>query len=216
MATLEETIRGNYERVLERMSAAADSVGRGAGEIKLVVVTKGHSIEATQATIRAGAKYLGENYVQEALTKIAALPEAGVEWHMIGHVQSRKAREVVENFAWLHSLDSLKLAHRCDQYAAQINRKLPVLLECNVSGEVSKHGWPVWEESLWSVFVEGLAPLFDLDHLEIHGLMTMPPFEPDPEDARPYFQKLCRLRDALAAHYPQADWGELSMGMSND
>ncbi|MBC8509943.1 MAG: YggS family pyridoxal phosphate-dependent enzyme [Chloroflexi bacterium] len=214
--SLTEMIAENYADVSERLAAAACSVGRDAGVIKLIVVAKGHTVEVAQAAIQAGAKYLGENYVQDALPKIETLADADVEWHMIGHVQSRKARDVVENFAWMHSLDRLKLARRCDQFAAQANRKLPVLLECNVSGEVSKHGWPVWDESRWSVFAEELAPVFDFDHLEVRGLMTMPPFEHNPEDARPYFQKLCRLRDFLSDHFPQTDWRELSMGMSND
>ncbi len=216
VALLGETIHANFDNVLKRVAAAADEVGRDADEIKLIVVTKGHSVEVARAAVQAGAKCLGENYLQEALPKMDALSDAEVEWHMIGHVQSRKARAVVENFAWMHSLDRLKLARRCDQFAAQIDERFPVLLECNVSGEASKHGWPVWDEGLWSNFAEQLAPLFDFDHLKVRGLMTMPPFEPDPENARPYFQKLSRLRDFLADRFPQADWGELSMGMSND
>ena len=214
--SLTEQIQKRYIDVVKQIAAAADSVGRDAGDIKLIVVTKGHPVEVAQAAIQAGARYLGENYVQDALPKIDRLAEAGVEWHMIGHVQSRKARQVVENFAWMHSLDRLKLARKCEQFAAQENKKLPVLLECNVSGEATKQGWPVWDESRWSVFAEQLAPVFDFDHLQIRGLMAMPPFENNPEDARPYFQKLSRLRDFLADHFPQTDWRELSMGMSND
>ncbi len=216
IASLTETIRNNYKSVLEKISAAADSVGRSAADIKLIVVTKGHSVEVTQAAIEAGAEYLGENYVQEALAKMVALPDAEVEWHMIGHVQSRKARDVVENFAWLHSLDRLKLARRCDQFAAQAGVRIPVLLECNVSREASKHGWSAWDEMRWPQFAEELAPVFELDHLEVRGLMTMPPFFPDPEDARPYFEKLRRLRDYLKETFPHVDWKDLSMGMSND
>jgi len=216
MTSLSETISENYNSVLEKIAEAAKSVGRNASDIKLIVVTKGHPVEITLAAIQAGAEFLGENYVQEALTKMGALSDTPVEWHMIGHVQSRKARDVVENFAWMHSLDRMKLARRCAQFAQQANRKMPVLLECNISGEASKHGWSAWDESHWPAFAEELAPVFELKSLDVRGLMTMPPFELVPEDARPYFQKLCRLRDFLANRFPHADWRELSMGMSND
>ncbi len=215
-ATLTETIRNRYHAVLEKISTAAHVVGRNADDIKLVVVTKGQSLEVTQAAIGAGVKYIGENYVQEALAKMGALSDAQVEWHMIGHVQSRKAREVVENFAWLHSLDRLKLARRCNQFAAQAGIRIPVLLECNVSKEASKFGWSAWDEMRWPEFAEQISALFEFDHLEIQGLMTMPPFDPDPENVRPYFEKLRRLRDYLVNEFPDTNWQELSMGMSND
>ena len=93
---------------------------------------------------------------------------------------------------------------------------MPVLLECNVSRETSKFGWPAWDEMRWPEFAETLAPVFELDHLEVQGVMTMPPFFDDPEDARPYFEKLRRLRDFLVDRFPQSSWKELSMGMSND
>ncbi len=213
---MKETISDKYQRVMDRVAVAANSVGRDADDVKLIVVTKGHSVEVTRAAIQAGAKYIGENYVQEALAKMEALPDENVEWHMIGHVQSRKARDVVENFAWMHSLDRLKVARRCDQFAAQIGIHMPVLLECNVSRETSKFGWPAWDEMRWPEFAETLAPVFELDHLEVQGVMTMPPFFDDPEDARPYFEKLRRLRDFLVDRFPQSSWKELSMGMSND
>jgi pyridoxal phosphate enzyme (YggS family) len=184
--------------------------------VRLVVVTKGHSVETAQAVLDAGARHLGENYVEEALPKMDALTEAGVEWHMIGHVQSRKARPVAEHFAWVQSVDRLKLARRLDRFAGEAGRRLPVLLECNVSGEESKFGWPAWDERRWPEFAEELAPLMDLPNLEVRGLMTMPPYNPDPEVSRPYFERLVRLRDFLAARFPSADWSELSMGMSND
>ncbi|MBC8506489.1 MAG: YggS family pyridoxal phosphate-dependent enzyme [Anaerolineales bacterium] len=216
VASLSESISENIAQVMERIAAAARSVGRDAADVKLIVVTKGHTVEVTQAAIQAGAKYIGENYVQEALAKMESLPNEDVEWHMIGHVQSRKARDVVENFAWMHTLDRLKVARRCDQFAAGAGVQMPVLLECNVSSEASKHGWSAWDEMRWPEFAEELAPVFELNHLEVQGLMTMPPFFADPEEARPYFEKLRRLRDFLVDRFPQSSWKELSMGMSND
>ena len=136
------TIRENYQRVLDQIADAARRSGRNAEAVRLVVVTKTQPLEIVQAAIEAGVRILGENYPEEGVTKIQSLPlQTGVEWHMIGHVQSRKARLVADHFALLHSLDSLKLAHRLDRFAAEGDRTLPVLLELNVGGEESKSGW---------------------------------------------------------------------------
>jgi pyridoxal phosphate enzyme (YggS family) len=135
---------------------------------------------------------------------------------MIGHVQSRKARLVAEHFALLHSLDSLKLAQRLDRFAAEHNRVLPVLLEFNVGGEQSKSGWNASDDSAWDLLPSEIKPVLDLTNLRVRGLMTMPPLETDPENSRRYFQSLRRLRDHLAAAFPQAAWHELSMGTSAD
>ncbi len=212
----EKQIAENFHRIRERVIQIAQRAGRQADEVRLIVVTKGHPLPAVRAVVAAGARHLGENYIQEAVAKIAALPDAAVTWHMIGHVQSRKARSVVEHFAWLHSLDRPKLASRLSRFALEFERDLPVLLECNVSGEASKSGWPAWSEADWPALAEALAPVLALPRLDVRGLMTMPPFTPDPEDARPYFQRLRRLRDFLAERFPEYSWSELSMGMSHD
>lgn len=211
------TIRDNLACVQERIAKAARSVGRSADSVTLVVVTKGQSLERIQAVLEAGARRLGENYVEEARDKITRLSaQFGVEWHMIGHIQSRKAAPVCQYFDYVHSLDSLKLAIRLDRFAGEFGRRLPVLLECNVSGEQSKFGFPVWEASLWEPFFEQAAQIASYANLELRGLMTMAPFFDLAEQARPYFRTLVRLRDALATRVPQANWGELSMGMSGD
>ena len=142
--------------------------------------------------------------------------QSGVEWHMIGHVQSRKAKLVADHFALLHSLDSLKLAQRLERFAEEANRVLPVLLEFNVGGEESKSGWNASDQATWSTFLPDVNALLDLPHLHVRGLMTMPPLETDPEEARRFFLRLKRLRDRLAATFSQADWRELSMGTSAD
>ena len=207
----------NYHRVLEQVADAARSVGRDPDEIELVVVTKGHPHQAVQHAIVAGIRVFGENYAEEGLHKKQACAGlADVQWHMIGHVQSRKARLVCEHYDWVHSLDRVKLANRLDRFAAEFDRRLPVLLECNVSGEQSKHGWPAWHETGWENLLADVEHVLALPNLEVRGLMTMPPFLPEPEQARPYFQRLRRLRDFFAERYPQANWGELSMGMSAD
>jgi pyridoxal phosphate enzyme (YggS family) len=131
-------------------------------------------------------------------------------------VQSRKARLVADHFALLHSLDSLKLAHRLDRFAAERNRVLPVLLEFNTGGEESKSGWNATDETQWNAFLPEMAELVELPNLRVQGVMTMPPLGTDPEEARRFFLRLRRLRDHLASQFPQGDWRELSMGTSAD
>jgi PLP dependent protein len=210
-------IAANYQLVLEQIRRAATDVSRNPDEVRLVVVTKGHPVLALQQAYEAGVHVFGENYAEEGVAKrlaLAGMPD--VEWHMIGHVQSRKASLVSENFDWLHSLDSLKLAARLDRFCAGLGRRLPVLLECNVSGEETKSGFPAWQESRWVDLAAEFARIGDFGHLEVRGLMTMAPFLPDPEQARPYFQRLRSLRQFLQERLPQLAWRELSMGMSAD
>jgi PLP dependent protein len=217
-----EIIRGNYSRVLEQIDQAARSAGRDPAAIRLLVVTKGHPVTAVQQAIDAGIRLLGENYVEEAVEKIQTLDARAaargekLEWHMIGHLQSRKARLVCENFACLHSLDSLKLAERLDRFAEELGRKLPVMLECNVSGEGTKFGYPVWREDGWQELAGEFSRLLELSYLQVRGLMTMAPFFDEPEPARPYFQRLRRFQAFLKKNLSQSDWAELSMGMSGD
>ena len=217
MPDLVSSIRENYQSTLDRIATAARKSHRDPEEVRLVVVTKSQPIEVVQAAIEAGARVLGENYPEEAVTKIQSLTaQSAVEWHMIGHVQSRKARLVADHFALLHSLDSLKLAQRLDRFAAERNHILPVLLEFNVGGEESKAGWDASDESKWDALLPEIASILELSHLQIRGLMTMPPLETNPEDARRFFERLRSLRDYLSAQYSQADWRELSMGTSAD
>ena len=217
MSDLVSSIRENYQRTLDQISNAARKSGRNPEDIKLVVVTKSQPLEVVQAAVEAGVRILGENYPEEGVTKIQSLPrQSGVEWHMIGHVQSRKARLVAEHYELLHSLDSLKLAKRLDRFAAEKERILPVLLEFNVGGEETKAGWDALDDSRWDIFFPEIQSIVDLPNLRVHGLMSMPPLGTDPEDSRRFFQRLRLLRDHLAVHFPDADWSELSMGTSAD
>jgi pyridoxal phosphate enzyme (YggS family) len=212
-----ESIRDNYMCVVEQIQKAACSVGREPSSVRLMIVTKGHSIEAVRQAVEAGGRLFGENYLEEAAGKIYALRvQSGLEWHMIGHVQSRKARQVCEYFEWVETLDSLKLAQRLDRFARELGRRLPVLLECNVSGEESKFGFPAWQADRWPELRESFRTILELPHLEVRGLMTMAPYFDQPEPARPFFRRLAALRDRLADWLPQAQWNELSMGMSGD
>ena len=217
MHDLVASIRENYHQTLDQIAISARKAGRAPEDIRLVVVTKSQPLEIVQAAIEAGVRILGENYPEEGVTKIQSMPnQSSVEWHMIGHVQSRKARLVAENFELLHSLDSLKLAQRLDHFAAEFGRVLPVLLEFNVGGEESKSGWDASDKTRWDVLLPGVRSILDLPNLRLQGLMTMPPLGPDPEDSRRFFQRLRLLRDHLASVFPQAVWSELSMGTSAD
>ena len=210
-------IAENFKRVSDRIEAAATSVGRTGEQVRLVVVTKGQPIEIVHRAIEAGAKYLGENYVEESLPKIATVEKArGVEWHMIGHVQSRKARKVCEHFDWVQAVDSLRLATRLDRFASEMGKHLPILLECNVSGEETKYGWTAWNELEWGDLADKISPILEMSNLNLRGLMTMPPFFSNQEQARTYFVRLRKLRDYLSSKFSDNDWHELSMGMSAD
>ena len=210
-------IRDNYLRVLDQIRDAVVKSDRDPDSIRLVVVTKSHPASSVQRVIEAGACLLGENYVEEALEKMRMCPDASrVDWHMIGHIQSRKARLVCENFHAVHSLDSVKLARRLDRFAAGVDHKLPVMMECNVSGEASKYGWSARTEDQFENLIPIVDELLTFSNLNIVGLMTMPPFSSNPEHSRPYFQRIRELQQYLWEHFPTANWRELSMGMSQD
>jgi PLP dependent protein len=210
-------LRENLAEVRSRVEQAARDAGRDPEEVRLIVVTKTHPAQVIRLLADEGVKHIGESYVEEALPKIEEtrdLPD--LQWHMVGHVQSRKARNVVENFHYLHSLDRIKLARLLDKRIEKPTTKLPVLLECNVSGEDTKFGWQAWKEEHWQDLIPQIEEVLEFPNIEVKGLMTMAPFLPDPELARPYFRKLRLLRDYLANRFPESSWGELSMGMSGD
>ncbi len=210
-------IVSNYQRVMERIQETALKAGRNPEQVRLVVVTKGHAVAQIQEVIEAGALLLGENYLEEAVDKIRTLAAYDrIEWHMIGHVQSRKAKQVCEQFAWVHSIDRLKVATRLNAFAAEMGRTLPVLLECNVSGETSKFGWSAWEETDWPARLKDFEEILRLENLQVRGLMMMAPFFEDAELARPFFRKLRKFQGYLRGKLTQVDWDELSMGMSGD
>lgn len=217
MSDLVASIRERYLMTLAAIASAAKKAGREPESVKLVVVTKSQPVEIVRAAIEAGAKILGENYAEEGVMKLQSLREfSAVEWHMIGHVQSRKAQLVAANFNLMHSLDSLKLAKRLDRFSGEAGRQLPVLLEFNVGGEESKGGWTAWDETRWSGLLGDVAEMLALPHLTVRGLMTMPPLGSTADFSRPFFQRLRRLQEFLSRQFPQADFSELSMGTSSD
>jgi PLP dependent protein len=217
MTITAEQIHDNYEKVQERINKAAAASGRDANDIHLVVVTKKQPVSVIRAAIDVGIWSFGENYPEEALPKIDAIgPVAELEWHMIGHLQSRKARLVCDHFQRLHSLDSLHLATKLNTLLAEEKKALPVFLEFNVGGEESKSGWPAWDETQWKMLVPELKQLMELPQLHLEGLMTMPPLSDDTALTRSYFQKLKRLSLFLAEQLLGTHWLELSMGTSAD
>ena len=212
-------IQQNIALVKAEIARSAKKVGRQPEDTRLVVVSKAQPVEVVRAAVSAGATILGENYPEETLPKIEAVGKTcEVAWHMIGHVQSRKANLIPGNFNMLELLDSLRLAERLQRsMAEQVDEyRLPVLLEFNVGGEESKYGWNAAHEFGWEGLVGDVEKVLALPRLDVRGLMTMPPWSDNPEDSRMYFQKLRRLRDFLSDHFPQVDWAELSMGTSGD
>ncbi|MCX5868145.1 MAG: YggS family pyridoxal phosphate-dependent enzyme [Proteobacteria bacterium] len=202
-----ETVKPNLEKVRARIARACQRSGRKETDIILVGVTKYVEPEMIRAATAAGLEHLGENYLQEARRKQALLP-GPIVWHFIGHLQQKKAREVIERFRFIHSLDRKDLAEEINRRAGEKGIKAQVLIEVNLAGEESKSG--IREESL-----PGLIDFSrSLPHLSLIGLMTIPPPGPDPESSRPYFRRLRALREKLAG--PDLPLPELSMGMSLD
>ena len=201
-------LRANLESIHQRIHAACARVGRDPAAVGLVAVSKGHPPEAVRAAADAGHILFGENKVQEAKAKIPLCP-GRLRWHMIGHLQSNKCRDAVHFFQMIESIDSLALAQEIAQMADKQASTVPVLLEVNVAGEASKFGYPP------ARLLEELAQINALNRIEIHGLMTVAPWSPDPEKVRPIFRQLHELKkqceDLLGAPLPH-----LSMGMSGD
>jgi pyridoxal phosphate enzyme (YggS family) len=206
------SIADNVARVRERIAAACLRAGRSASDVRLMAVSKTHPATAIREAFAAGVTLFGENRVQEFAEKHAELADIAAEFHLIGHLQSNKAAKAVELFAAVDSVDSLKLAERLNGAAEKLGKTLAVLLEVNVGGEEAKSGFGLNSDELRAV----LTKANDFPHLQIRGLMTIPPHTEDPNGARPYFQTLRALRDRLAKDFPQAKLGELSMGMSHD
>lgn len=202
----------NYQAVLERIENAAVRSGRNPARVKLVAVSKTHPASTVREAIEAGCKIFGENKVQEAESKILEIGRHAAEWHLIGHLQSNKARRAVQLFDVIHSLDSVELAERLERICVEEGRlKLPVLVQVDLAGEETKSGV---DESDLSELVDYLG---SCQRLSFDGLMILPPLSELPEAARPYFRRLREIRDRLVAlHHFKNGLGELSMGMSHD
>jgi pyridoxal phosphate enzyme (YggS family) len=208
------SISDNLSRVRERMLAAAKRAGRSGNDITLMAVSKTHPPERICEAYAAGQRVFGENRVQEFAGKYTVLQGlAGAEFHLIGHLQTNKTKAAAELFHAVDSLDSLRLAHKLNEAAARLGKRLPVLIEINVGGERQKNGMAPCSRELEELLQ--VAP--QLESLEFRGLMTIPPFAEDPEQSRPYFRMLRDIRRDLAARkLPGVALDVLSMGMSHD
>ena len=201
-------IQENLAAVRRRMAAACARAGRGVDAVKLLAVSKTYGPEAVRAAAEAGQRMFGENRVQEAAAKIPECP-GNVQWHLIGHLQGNKAAVAARLFDWVHSVDSVKLLEALDRHAGEAGRRLNVLVQVNVSGECAKSGLAPGGVR------EVLERANTLAHMQVCGLMTIPPLAEDPEKARPCFRELRERRDEWAAA-TGVELGELSMGMTHD
>jgi len=192
----------------ERIANAAAKSGRDPAEVDLVAVSKTHPAEAVCEAMEAGQRIFGENRVQEFLAKVPLVP-ASAEWHFIGHLQKNKIRKILPMAAMIHGVDSLELAQGIDRIAGELGLRPRVLLEVNLGGEDSKFGFQA------AALHSQIASILALPHLQVEGLMTVPPPTPDPELVRPYFAHLRELRDTLAVELATT-LPVLSMGMSGD
>lgn len=208
------SIAENIAHVRERIGQAAGRVRRDPGSVTLMVASKTVEPERIRQAMEAGICVFGENRVQEFVEKFPnAGSRQGAEWHLIGHLQTNKAGKAVEIFDAIDSVDSLRLAGRLDRIAAAAGRILPVLIEIKVGSEESKSGVPLDSPEL----EELLRGMEKLEHLQVRGLMAVPPFTSDPEGARPYCRLLRDLRDTIAARrLPRVQMDTLSIGMSHD
>ncbi|MEP6782357.1 MAG: YggS family pyridoxal phosphate-dependent enzyme [Acidobacteriota bacterium] len=197
--------------IRERIANAAGRAGRNPSDVRLIAVSKTHPIEAVQAAAAAGQLDFGENKVQEALKKIAQSADTPLRWHLIGHLQSNKAKKAAAAVGAIHAIDSVDLLERIDQAAGEAGRTIDALIQVDLALEDTKFGAPVDQ-------VRAIVDAADACHsARLVGLMLLPPMTENPEDARPWFARLRALRDELVAAGAPADrLRELSMGMSHD
>jgi len=194
------TVAERLALVRERVARATERAGRSPAEVTIVAVSKSFPAQAIEEAAAAGVAHIGENRVQEAAAKIPSLRRLPLTWHMVGHLQTNKAKTALQLFDIIQSMDSLRLAEVLSRHA---ERAIPVLLEVNVAGEASKFGFSPQE------VLQAAEAVARLPHLDVRGLTTVAPLVSDPEEVRPVFRELRRLRDALGL-------AELSMGMTDD
>ncbi len=207
MSSMKDRIRS----VLEQVERSAERCGRDPREIRIVAVSKTHPPQLIREAYEAGLRVFGENRVQEAEAKITELRDLDLEWHLVGHLQTNKVKKAVQLFDWIHSIDSPKRIAELERESAKTDRIVEVLLQLNISGEETKSGGR--EEDLEAL----IAALRDAPRVRCRGLMTIPPFEEDPERTRPYFRRLREIGERYREHWlaPGVKL-ELSMGMSHD
>lgn len=204
-------IQENITAIQARINQVAAKSGRKGSDITLIGVSKRKPAELIAAAITGGQKDFGENYIQEAMEKIDTLGRERAVWHFIGHLQSNKAKYAVRYFDLIHTVDKLKLAKEIDKQAAKLDKVQDILIQVNIAREATKSGADAKE------LMELVRQISQLSHVRIRGLMCMPPFFDDPEEARPYFKQVREIsREIEASGIEGVEMAELSMGMSND
>jgi pyridoxal phosphate enzyme (YggS family) len=201
----------HLEAVRRRIAAAAGRAGKSADTITLVAVSKTFGSDVVREAARAGQRHFGENRVQEGLDKIEAVADPGLSWHLIGHLQTNKARKAAAAFAWIESIDRMEVLRKVDAAAVEFGTTPAVLIQVDLARESTKHGAEA------GLVRDLVAAALDAHAVRVRGLMIVPPFPENPEDSRPWFRRLRELRDDLVNRGVPADrLAELSMGMSHD
>lgn len=201
------SIKDNLERIQEKIEAALKRAGRK-DYVKLLGATKGVLPEKIIEAADAGLKLFGENRIQEALPKIEKLKDLNLEWHFIGHLQKNKAKEAIENFSLIQSVDSIGLLKRLQQIAQLEEKIVPILIEINIGNEPTKYGVKIEE------LPQTIDEISKSENLKIKGIMAIPPYNPDPEKVRHYFKEMYKIYEKLSSIFSQIDI--LSIGMSED
>ncbi len=214
------TIADSIAIVQDKIARAAVRSGRAAEAVTLVAVSKQKSVEGIQAAYDAGVRHFGENRAYELQEKAELIALPGLQWHFVGHLQKRQARPIADYAHLFHAVDRYKIAKRLSGFLIGIERTLPALLEVNISGEETKAGfncaqWETNSEQLAQLYAD-IEKMLLLPQIEIGGLMTMAPWGASERDVRAVFQRTRALAEKLQTDFPQADWSQLSMGMTDD
>jgi len=214
---LREEIQTRLTEIKKRIVHACKASGRDPNEVQILAISKRQPIEVIQAAHNVGILSFGESYVQEALQKMKVLDGVSdLHWEMVGHIQSRKARQVAESFDRIHSLDSLNLAERLSRFRPQELKPLEVYLEVNLANEESKSGFKAEKQQDWQDLLPIVKTIGQLPRIKLVGLMAMPPLFDDPQQSRPYFHSLKRLKEFLNEQFPTLNMSGLSAGTSGD
>lgn len=205
------SIQKNLEIINGIIVDTALACSRKPEDVLLIAVTKKKSTETVKEAIQSHVGHFGENYIQEAIKKIDTIGKGKICWHFIGHLQSNKAGIAVKYFEYIHTVDSFKLAKEIDRQAKAINKIQKILLQVNISNEKSKSGTDAEDT------VELVSRIHTFENISVQGLMCMPPYFDDPEQTRPFFRALLKIKDDIKAHqFSNVPMNHLSMGMSND
>ncbi|MCK5837884.1 MAG: YggS family pyridoxal phosphate-dependent enzyme [Desulfobacula sp.] len=205
------SIKDNFDRINKEIMDTAVSCGRRPDSVQLIAVSKRKSVETVMEGIKAGAGHLGENYIQEAIEKIDVIGKDSACWHFIGHLQSNKAKFAVQYFDYIHTVDTLKLAKEINRQAKKINKIQNILLQINIGEEDTKSGTGIKEA------VELAKQISTFENISLHGLMCLPPYFSEPEQARIYFKQMVQIKgQIMALQLENVSMEYLSMGMSND